>query len=378
MPCAVNKQAQELFTTLRTHITSRHVLKSFDTAMAGFLKADGNPRPEQAVAKSGAALSRMYNCYDFPVLTFIRTLRQAIEKYIWTYFSASKKRRPVLELILDMTTLLAHKTAPVGLFALEKTGEFEGLPLSYFNEKYGLHVVVLYIVIGRERFPWAWRFWRGQGETTWVEHALSLLRCLPAFFKERFRPRVLADTGFGSSQMIEGCHALGLPLVVGIACDRKTEQGFRADQLGVQAGVVMLKGCKVPVWATRYKLHGKRGYFEWRCVVSTTPASSRTIIGWGKRRWRIEAFFKTMKSRFGLDQFGQRTLSGVIRFLLFGFLAYILTFWTTILEPDELPDWQALARTAREWLTTWVVRFELEAALASLTETERLMALQIA
>jgi hypothetical protein len=365
MTCGVNKQAQDIFTTLRALITSRHVLKSFDTAMAGFLKADGNPRPEQVVAKSGASLSRMYNCYDFPVLAFIRTIRQAIEKRIWAYYNSIKKRRPVLELILDMTTL-------------EKTGEFEGLPLAYFNQKYGLHMVVLYIVIGNERFPWAWRFWRGQGETTWVEHALSLLRCLPAFFKERFRPRVLADAGFGSSQMIEGCTALDLPLVVGIACSRKTEQGFRVDQLGVQVGVVMLQGCCVPVWATRYKLYGKNGYFEWRYVVSTIPASSRTIILWGKRRWRIEAFFKTMKSRFGLDQFGQRTLGGVVRFLLFGFLAYMLTFWSTILELDELPDWQALARQAREWLTTWVVRFELEAALESLEETERLQALQIA
>jgi hypothetical protein len=363
MTCGVNKQARDIFTTLRTHISSRHVLDSFDTAMAAFLKADGNPRPEQAVAKSSAALSRMYNSYDFPVLAFIRTMRQAIEKYIWSHFCASKKRRPVLELILDMTTL-------------EKTGEFEGLPLSYFNDKYGLHMVVLYLVIGNQRFPWAIRLWCGKDQTTWVEHALSLLRCLPAFLKQRFRPRVLADAGFGSSQMIEGCAALELPLVIGIACDRKTEQGFRADELLVQAGVVMLKGCRVPVWATRYKLYGKNGHFEWRCVVSTTPASSRTIIGWGKRRWQIEAFFKTMKSRFGLDQFGQRTLSGVIRFLQFGFLAFILTFWSTILETDQLPDWQTLARQAREWLTTWVVRFELEAAMASLEETERLMALQ--
>ncbi len=361
--CGVNKQAQDIFTTLRSLISSRNVQKSFDTAMAAFLKADGNPRPEQSIAKSGAALSRMYNHYDFPVLAFIRTIRQAIQKHIWAYYSASKKRRPVLELILDMTTL-------------EKTGEFEGLPLSYFNEKYGLHVVVLYIVIGNQRFPWAIRFWRGKNETTWVEHALSLLRCLPAWIKERFRPRVLADTGFGSTQMIEGCAALGFPLVVGIACDRKTEQGFRADELMVQAGVVMLKDCCVPVWATRYKLHGKNGYFEWRCVISTVPASSRTIIQWGKRRWLIEAFFKTMKSRFGLDQFGQRTMIGMVRFLLFGFLAFILTFWSTILEPEELPDWQVLARQAREWLTTWVVRFELEVALASLEETERLQALQ--
>jgi len=61
-------------------------------------------------------------------------------------------------------------------------------------------------------------------------------------------------------------------------------------------------------------------------VVSSVAAHARTIVRWGKRRWRIEAFSKTMKSRFGLDQFGQRTIKSVMRFFLLAFIAYLLVF----------------------------------------------------
>jgi hypothetical protein len=87
-----------------------------------------------------------------------------------------------------------------------------------------------------------------------------------------------------------------------------------------------------------YRLKLKDGKFEWRYVVSTKPASGTTISRWGRRRWlreqparcclvskKIEAFFKVMKSRFGLDQFGQRMMQGVIRFLTLAFLAFMLT-----------------------------------------------------
>ena len=68
----------------------------------------------------------------------------------------------------------------------------------------------------------------------------------------------------------------------------------------------------------------------WRYVISTRAAEGKTITRWGKRRWRIEAFFKTMKSRFGLDQFGQRTAQGAMRFLLLGLLAFVLAYWTAL------------------------------------------------
>jgi Transposase DDE domain len=115
---------------------------------------------------------------------------------------------------------------------------------------------------------------------------------------------------------------------------------------------VELHGCAIPVWVSWFKLKGKRkdGSFEWRYVVSTVKASGEAIIRWGRERWRIEAFFKTMKSRFGLDQFGQRTALGVYRFLTLAFMAFLLAFWVTLDKPCLLEnlDWAVVAGEARD------------------------------
>jgi hypothetical protein len=47
---------------------------------------------------------------------------------------------PLLELILDLTTL-------------KKIGDFPELPVSVLNDVKGLHLIVLYVVVGKERFP---------------------------------------------------------------------------------------------------------------------------------------------------------------------------------------------------------------------------------
>jgi hypothetical protein len=73
--------------------------------------------------------------------------------YRATPLQNSKKRRPTLEILID-------------LISLEKTGEFPELSTSFFNGVYGLHLVVLYVIIDQQRFPWAIRIWRGAGEKT--------------------------------------------------------------------------------------------------------------------------------------------------------------------------------------------------------------------
>jgi Flp pilus assembly protein TadB len=86
-----------------------------------------------------------------------------------------------------------------------------------------------------------------------------------------------------------------------------------------------------------------------------------------------EAFFKTMKSRFGLHQFGQRTLRGVLRFFLLALIAFVLVFWLVFpLVQGEIPDWIELARAAQLWLLTWVVQFELDRQQERLDEVLRL------
>ncbi len=59
-----------------------------------------------------------------------------------------------------------------------------------------------------------------------------------------------------------------------------------------------------------------------------------------------EAFFKTMKFRFGLDQFGQRSTRGAFRFLILGLLAFTLAFWQALETVFDwvLLDWGVVAR----------------------------------
>lgn len=52
--------------------------------------------------------------------------------------------------------------------------------------------------------------------------------------------------------------------------------------------------------------------------------SAKHIVRWGKRRWRTEGFFKTVKGRFGLERFAQGSKKlGVYRYLILSMAAYI-------------------------------------------------------
>ena len=66
----------------------------------------------------------------------------------------------------------------------------------------------------------------------------------------------------------------------------------------------------------------------------------KTIARWGKRRWQIEGFFKTVKHRFSLHRFGQKTLLAVYRWLLLSFISYLLAYWVYLHlgNQDDL-DW---------------------------------------
>ncbi|NEO75178.1 MAG: transposase [Moorea sp. SIO4G3] len=65
-----------------------------------------------------------------------------------------------------------------------------------------------------------------------------------------------------------------------------------------------------------------------------------TITRWGKRRWQIEGFFKTVKYQFGLASFGQKTLLGVYRWLILSLISYLLAYWVYLhLGNSEDLDW---------------------------------------
>ncbi|WP_161884250.1 transposase, partial [Deinococcus alpinitundrae] len=84
----------------------------------------------------------------------------------------------------------------------------------------------------------------------------------------------------------------------------------------------------------------------------------------GKRRWKIEALFKTLKSRFGFGKFGQQTKRGVLRFLCLSLLSFLLCHFEFLDRPDPgdpaWPDWGKLARYVRQ-------KFLAEVRLAELS-----------
>ena len=75
-------------------------------------------------------------------------------------------------------------------------------------------------------------------------------------------------------------------------------------------------------------------------MISTKPMKGTTISRWGKRRWQIEGFFQTVKHRFSLHRFGQKTLLGVYRWLILSLISYLLAYWVYLYfdNPPDL-DW---------------------------------------
>jgi hypothetical protein len=283
--------------------------------MALFLKGDGHPHPHHASHKSPAALSRFLNHYRWNSRSLIRQARQEAMKSLFGYYQRRRGGRPRLLVMLDLTTL-------------EKTGRFQKLGLvRLLNKKRGVHVVVMYLLAGPLRIPWSFRVWRGKGEASASALALKLLRQLPKPLMQRFEVLVLADCGFGTTTFLEGVKKLGLDAVVGMRSDRCLEDGRQLDE--VHSGeAVTPTGLSFPITAARYHLK-RQGKREPRMVVATFAAKGSIISRWGKRRWRIEGFFKTAKYRFGLAHFGQQTLLGVLRFLLLSLLAFTLSQWQT-------------------------------------------------
>ena len=257
------------------------------------------------------------------------------------------------------------------LTTLEKTGKFPKLEIHQLKDKIGLHLVVLYVILGVHRFPWSFAVWRGKDTLSHATLALRLLACIPAFWVERFTVRVLADSGFDSDEFIDGVSDMGLHGVIGSRANRLIGPGKHLSDLCCKGSRVQFKACNTPVFASWYRLKRARQEVEWRYVISTRAADGETIRRWGRRRWRIEAFFKTMKFRFGLDQFGQRTACGAFRFLVLGFLAFTLAFWQaleTIVDWEGL-DWGVVARAAADDLLLDVQ------LLAAIREVERLKAI---
>jgi hypothetical protein len=188
------------------------------------------------------------------------------------------------------------------------------------NGKRGLHVVMLYLVIGEWRVPWGFKIWRGQGTPSPNQFACKLLATVPQRLTQRFQTVVvLADTEFGTPRFVSAVRQRQWRPVVGIKGNRQLVDGrslkdlYRNAKRGCQ---VRLVGFDYPLTISWFWLKRAEGKRALRFVASTYPYSGAYLVRLGRRRWAIEGFFKTVKHRFGFHRFGQSTHLGVYRWLI--------------------------------------------------------------
>ncbi len=173
--------------------------ETFEIILAAFLEATGIACASNNKLKSASATSRFLNVYDWPTRKLIIVFRQWILAQILSY--SKKGRKPHLQVILDLTTL-------------EKRGKFEGLNglIRTYHKKHGLHLVILYLVIGRVRIPWNFRVYRGKNERSQADLGRRLLRSLPKILRKSFKIMVLADSAFrGTTALKRSLYKLHSP-----------------------------------------------------------------------------------------------------------------------------------------------------------------------
>jgi hypothetical protein len=327
-------QARQLLYRLLELMPSVHQKRAFKALVLSFLTPITSSLPEHNALVSSASLSRFLNHYAWPTRKVVQLVRDTLTASLLA--SQKPGKRPTLRVMVDLT-------------CLEKTGRFAQLVgwLHVLNGKRGLHLVVLYLELGRARLPWGFRVWRGKGTASAVSLALRLLDTLPQVLSRRYRVLVLADAGFASNDFLEGVVARGYHALTGIRKDRLRQDGCSLEKVKRRGEKVMLKDLKVPVWVAWYHLRQPDGEREKRFVISTKPLSGTYLVRLGRSRWRIEGLFKTLKLTFALARFGQGTKLGVLRWLILSLLAFVLAFAAHLsYNRGALPQWTQAAQEA--------------------------------
>ena len=236
------------------------------------------------------------------------------------------------------------------LTTLEKVGKFPYLQdrVRVYHHKKGLHIVVMYLVIGDWRFPWSFRVYRGKNTPSPSQLGQRLLKTIPKILTQSFQIYILGDTAFGTINLINQIreNSFNHHGILGIGKNRTLNDGRKVSEIKTRGQQVYLNGLDLPVFLSWVwlKRDGKRVQ---RFVISTQQMKGNTIGRWGKRRWQIEGFFKTVKHRFSLHRFGQKTLLGVYRWLILSFISYLLAYWVYLHlgQLDNL-DWFDSAQQA--------------------------------
>ncbi len=352
------QHAQGLVYSLLCLMPSAYQKASLNALLGLFLDAQGHALPEHTAVKSASSLSRFLNHYTWSTRRVIQTTRRAILEQIAHH---RPHHSSSIRVLIDLTTL-------------EKTGRFWQLSTPTDNPKVpdpwvrmlkgkrGLHLVVLYLVVGEWRVPWSFRVWRGKGHPSPVQLACKLLATVPkSLVKDRI-VLVQADTEFGTVEFLKAVRQHSWRPVVGMRSNRKLQDGrclknlYRHAQRGLQ---VYLEGIDYPLTVSWFWLKRADGKRELRFVVSTYPYSGVYLIRLGRKRWAIEGFFKTAKHQFGWHCFGQGTKLGVYRWLILSLIAYLLAHWIDQWSWPPVLHWKATSRLALETLFPSIVWFQL-------------------
>jgi Transposase DDE domain len=349
--------AQGLVYSLVCLMPSVYQKASLKALFGLFLEASGYPLPQHTQVKSASSLSRFLNHYHWSTRSVIRTARQAVLQQIAHH--APHPRTP-LRVLIDLTSL-------------EKCGKFLHLSTAtadpdtpdpwvrILNGKRGLHLVVVYLVMGEWRVPWSFRVWRGKGHPSPIQLACKLLATIPTQLTQGRVVIVQADTEFGTLEFLNAVRKRSWRAVVGMRCNRKLSDGRSLQQLyrnGKRGQQQQLEGFSYPLTVSWFWLKRAGRKRELRFVVSTHPYSGVYLVRLGRKRWAIEGFFKTIKHRFGWHRFGQSTQLGVYRWLILSILAYLLAHW---IHQSALPprlDWKAASELALSILFPSVLWFQ--------------------
>ena len=352
------QHARGLVYSLISLMPSVYQKASLKAVLGLFLDAQGHALPEHTQIKSASSLSRFFNHYRWSTRQVIRTARTAVLSQLATH--PVRKGVPV-RLLIDLSTL-------------KKAGKFWHLStptddvtapepwVRMLNGKRGLHLVVLYIVIGERRIPWSFRVWRGKGQPSPNQLACKLLASVPQALVKGRTVIVQADTEFGTIEFLGAVRQRQWRAVVGVKSSRLLLDGQKLKDLpgtakrGLQ---VYLKDIDYPLTLSWFWLKRADDKPELRFVVSTHPYSGVYLVRLGRKRWVIEGFFKTAKHQFGLHCFGHSTRIGVYRWLVLSLIAYLLAHWVDLWAWPPVLDWKATARLTLEKLLPSVLWSQL-------------------
>ena len=349
------EHAQSLVHTLLGLMPSSDQRSSFESLLGLFLHPQGRMMPAHCPTKSASALSRFLNYYAWSTRGVVRATRHAILEQVLRHLA---HHQGTLNVIIDLTTLpKCGKFTQLSTRLKSESPDATAVKLDpwvrVLNGKRGLHLVMLYLVVGQWRIPWSFCIGHGKGTSSPAQFACELLARVPKTLTKRFTVLVLADTEFGTVEFLEAVQKRRWRAVVGMRGNRRMENGKTLKHLhrtGKRGQQMRLEGMTQPLTVSCFWLKRSQGKRELRFVVSTYPDSGVYLVRLGRQRWAIEGFFKTIKHRFGWHHFGQKTRLGIDHWLLLSLIAYLLAHWMFCLLPTWcVLDWaevsaQALAK----------------------------------